>query len=122
MNQLYAHAFWGPRSNSQGTRSSASGAGAGADRAGLRSACLGGGADSAEIGLGGQVCVGCRRPAHVGSDAAEAPPTGDGDGQRTQFRRCLSCGQVRPRTPAPQSHAQFAAPGREGGNLPLSMP
>ena len=36
MNQLYAHAFWGPRSNSQGTRSSASGAGAGADRAGLR--------------------------------------------------------------------------------------
>ena len=92
MNRLYGHSFWGPRSISQGTRRSAAGAGAGADRAGLRSARPGGGADSAEIGLGGQVCVGCKRPAHVGSDAAEAPPTGDGDGQRTQFRRCLTQG------------------------------
>ena len=30
--------------------------------------------DSAEIGRYGQLCAGCRRLAHAGSDAAKAPP------------------------------------------------
>ena len=91
---------------SKGTWSSASGAVAlalGLTAPGCALPTQGGGADSAEIGRYGQLCVRCRRPARAGSGAAEAPPTGDGAAHGTQFSRCHSCGQVR-RAPQPQDY------------------
>ena len=51
-------------------------AGAGARRAGLRSARPAGGGFSALLSAAGQFCAFCGRPAHAGRDATKAPRAG----------------------------------------------
>jgi hypothetical protein len=94
MDLLYADPFWGPRADSPGNVSVNSEAGAGARRAGLRSARPAGGGFSALLSAAGQFCVCCGRPAHAGRDATKAPRAGGGDRHGSKFERLLSCGQV----------------------------
>jgi hypothetical protein len=91
---LYADLFWGPGPDSQGTRRSTPGAGAGAGRAGLGTLAARGGTGSAQLSATGRFCICCGRPAHVGRDAAKAPRAGGGARQRPRFYTLLSCGQV----------------------------